>query len=164
MSSVFCFLLFGGFFLCTSQDVFPLSAVSGEVVLQQFSVLPSDFPPVTGWNNVLLFIFGDIYFVLQALLNTNPLGWAVGRGGLIAWSCWGERGGFPAFAAFPVLPVAGGSCCWLGSWVVDLLSSSFLHSVFSSLTIDRPVGLVHSKRYFLPSCPFTAFIILSSLI
>lgn len=45
-----CFLLsfVWGFFLCTSQDVFPLSAVSGEVVLQQFSVLPSDFPPVTG--------------------------------------------------------------------------------------------------------------------
>lgn len=76
----------------------------------------------------------------------------------------GREGGLPVFAAFPVLPVAGGRCCWWESLVVDLLSSSFLHSLFSLGQLAgesslRPVGLVQSKRYF-----FAAFLALSQLL
>lgn len=115
--------------------------------------LSSGFPPVTGWNNVLLFIFYDIYSIPQALLNTSPPGWTVGRERLIPLSCWGREGGFPAFAVFPVLLVAARQVpadwrVWL--WICWAPHSCrvFFHWQLSGESSHRPVGLVQGKKYF----------------
>lgn len=115
--------------------------------------LSSGFPPVTGWNNVLLFIFYDIYSIPQALLNTSPPGWTVGRERLIPLSCWGREGGFPAFAVFPVLLVAARQVpadwrVWLWiCWAPHSCRVFFLWQL-SGESSHRPVGLVQGKKYF----------------
>lgn len=152
---------------CISTSHLEMSVVSGEVVLQQFSVLQVAFLlwlveiiiNKIKWNNVLLFIFCDIYFVLQALLNKVLLAELLG---VKDWlhEISGERGSILCLCCFSC--VASG-CCWLESLVVDLLSSSFLQSPFFSLSVSwwkqqsQTCRTCSQQNVFccLP-CPFTA--------
>lgn len=140
-----------------------------EVVLQQFSVLRVAFllwlVEIMSWSS----------FSMTFTLFPGPFKYKS------PWlNCWerkidsikllGERGRIPCICCFSC--VASGckaGSCWLGSLVVDLLSSSFLQSLFS-LTISwwkqsQTCRTCSRQKVFcyLP-CPFTAFIILSSLI
>lgn len=148
---------------CISTSPAEMTVVSGEVVLQHFSVLQVAFllwlVRIMSWSS-----FSMTFTLFCRLSSTSPPGWTVGREGLIPWSCWGERR-VPCLCCFSC---AARGCqagyCWLQSLVVDLLSSSFLQSLFQTLcqlageSSPRPVGLAHSKRCWilLLSLPFQA--------
>lgn len=67
-----------------------MSVVSGEVVLQQFSVLQVAFllwlVEIMSWSS-----FSMTFTLFCRLSNTSAPGWSAGRHRLIPWSCCGER-------------------------------------------------------------------------
>lgn len=128
--------------------------------------LASGFPPVTGWNNILVFIFCDIDFVLQALLNTSPPGWTAGREN---WSheVAGERRRIPCLCCFFL-------CCqWLrgrllltgefgcGSAELLIPAEPFFSLSISWWNQSQTCRTCSQQKVFccLP-CPLTAFIVL----